>query len=92
MKDRNIVTRGFVTRKMARLIENREVLERTLKYMDAEILRLLREATRLTTRKGYCIRNLNRCKRDLTKLKPRLKCEEVKTIYLVNPKAPKKKN
>ena len=76
-KKKNIRTSGFITRKLARLISDREFLERRLKSMDADILHLLKEATRLASRKGRFVGNLNRVNKDIDKLMPRLRGEEV---------------
>ena len=76
-KKKNIITNGFITRKLARLISDREFLERRLKSMDSDILHLLKEATRLASRKGRFVGNLNRVNRDIDKLMPRLRGEEV---------------
>ena len=76
-KKKNIRTSGFITRKLARLVSDREFLEHRLKSMDADILHLLKEATRLASRKGRFVGNLNRVNRDIDKLMPRLRGEEV---------------
>ena len=75
-KKKNIRTSGFITRKLARLISDREFLERRIKSMDSDILHLLKEATRLASRKGRFVGNLNRANRDIDKLMPRLRGEE----------------
>ena len=76
-KKKVVKTNGFITRKLARLISEREFLEKRLKSMDADILRLLKEATRLAVRKGKFLGNLNKVNKDIDNLMPRLKGEEI---------------
>ena len=70
-------TNGFITRKFGRLECDRKMLEMRLRCIDETIEELLNEAISLARLKRRCKRNLTKVNENLSKLAPRLKCEEI---------------
>ena len=70
-------TNGFLTRKFGRLDCDRKMLEMRMRCIDENIDGLLQKAIILARLKKRCQRNLAKVNENLSKLEPRLKCEEV---------------
>ena len=69
-------TEGFVTRKMSRLEQERKDIRKQLLGVDTFLESILEQAIRLTKMRNRWKRNLARVESDISKLTPRMKCEE----------------
>ena len=71
---RTIATRGFNTRKLKRLNDDKRALLARIKLIETSIERLAKTKER-------CKCNLAKMESDIERLAPRLKSEEVRVVY-----------
>ena len=67
--------RGFINRKAARLVEERDAREKIIQTLDLCIENLLSRAMELTRKRKYARKQLDRVVESLERLQTRLTCE-----------------